>query len=110
MILAITKTYLYNLDPIKPHFYIIKLGFTGVHTIFHFSAQNIDCGYSLEPPRRGGSNEYPQSMFWAEKWKKYQIFFQFFGGEMFNIFEQACFRNGYIYKIKSNEAVSTKIP
>ena len=26
--------------------------------IFHFSAQNIDCGYSLEPPRRGGSNEY----------------------------------------------------
>ena len=31
--------------------------------IFNFSAQNIDCGYSLEPPRRGGSNEYPQSMF-----------------------------------------------
>ena len=26
---------------------------------FHVSAQNIDCGYSLEPPRRGGSNEYP---------------------------------------------------
>ena len=34
--------------------------------IFHISAQNIDCGYSLEPPRRGGSNEYAQSMFWAE--------------------------------------------
>ena len=31
--------------------------------IFHISAQSIDCGYSLEPPRRGGSNEYPQSMF-----------------------------------------------
>ena len=30
--------------------------------IFHISAQNIDCGYLLEPPRRGGSNEYPQSM------------------------------------------------
>ena len=28
-----------------------------------YSAQKIDCGYSLEPPRRGGSNEYPQSMF-----------------------------------------------
>ena len=26
--------------------------------IFYISAQNIDCGYSLEPPRRGGSNEY----------------------------------------------------
>ena len=31
--------------------------------IFLISTQNIDCGYSLEPPRRGGSNEYPQSMF-----------------------------------------------
>ena len=31
--------------------------------IFYISAQNIDCGYSLEPPHRGGSNEYPQSMF-----------------------------------------------
>ena len=30
---------------------------------FHISAQNIDSGYSLEPPRRGGSNECPQSMF-----------------------------------------------
>ena len=35
--------------------------------IFHISAQNIDCGYSLEPPRRGGSNEYPQSMFFEQK-------------------------------------------
>ena len=34
--------------------------------IFQDSAQNIDCEYPLEPPRRGGSNEYPQSMFWAE--------------------------------------------
>ena len=31
--------------------------------IFHISAQNIDCGYSLELPRRGSSNEYPQSIF-----------------------------------------------
>ena len=30
---------------------------------FHISAQNIDFGYSLEPPRRCGSNEYPQCMF-----------------------------------------------
>ena len=37
--------------------------------IFHISVQNIDCGYSLEPPRWGGSNDYPQSMFWAEIWK-----------------------------------------
>ena len=31
--------------------------------IFHISTQNIDCGYLLEPPCRGGSNGYPQSMF-----------------------------------------------
>ena len=31
--------------------------------IFHISAQNIYCEYSLEPPRRGGSNEYPKFMF-----------------------------------------------
>ena len=34
--------------------------------IFHISAQNIDCYYSLEPPRRCGSNKFPQYMFWAE--------------------------------------------
>ena len=31
--------------------------------IIHISAKNIDSGYSLEPPRRDGSNEYSQSMF-----------------------------------------------
>ena len=39
---------------------------------FHISAQNIDCGYSLEPPRQGGSNEYPQSMF-SSKNKKNNV-------------------------------------
>ena len=28
--------------------------------IFYISAQNIDCGYSLEPPHRGGSNKNRQ--------------------------------------------------
>ena len=35
----ITKTYLYNPDPLKPHFYIVKLGFTGVYIIFLISVQ-----------------------------------------------------------------------
>ena len=35
----ITKTYLYNFDPLKPHFHIVKLGFTGVYIIFLISAQ-----------------------------------------------------------------------
>ena len=34
--------------------------------IFLISVQNIDCGYSLEPPRRGGSNEYHNLCFLAE--------------------------------------------
>ena len=33
-----------------PHFYIVKLGHTGVHIVFLFLTQNIDCGYSLELP------------------------------------------------------------
>ena len=37
--------------------------------IFHISAQNKDCGYSLEPFRRGGSNEYTQSMFLSKNKK-----------------------------------------
>ena len=46
----ITKTCLYIFDPLKPHFYIVKLGFTGYTLFFLISAQNIDCGYSLQLP------------------------------------------------------------
>ena len=77
---SITKTRLYNFDPLKPHFYIVKLGFTGVHIIFLIPAQNRDCGYSLEPPRR-----VQQSMFWAGIWKISEVFiwkFSVFGGEI----------------------------
>ena len=35
-----------------------------------FIALNIDCGYTLESPRLGGSNVYPQSMFWSKIKKK----------------------------------------
>ena len=71
--LFITKTYLYNIDPLKPHFYIVKLGFTGVYIIFLFLLKNIDCGYSLEPSHRGGSNEYHNLCF-EQKYEKYQSF------------------------------------
>ena len=66
----ITKTYLYNFDALRPHFYIVKQGFTGVY-IFLISAQKHRLWVLVRTasPRRGGSNEYPQSMFWAEIWK-----------------------------------------
>ena len=41
----------------------IALGYAGVYLIFLFFIQNIHCGYSLEPPRRGASNVYPQCLF-----------------------------------------------
>ena len=34
---------------------------------FNISAQNIDCGYSLEQPRWDGSNEYLQSVYSSKK-------------------------------------------
>ena len=89
----ITKTYLhvYNFDPLKPHFYIVKLGFTGVYIIVLISAQDIDCGYSLELPHRGSSNEYSQSVFWAEIWKILEFFiwkfYIFLLVKIFSIFE-----------------------
>ena len=48
---------------------------------FHISAQNIDCGYLLEPPRRGGSNKYPQSTFLSRNKKNnvYSCKRQFYG-------------------------------
>ena len=37
--------------------------------IFLMFTQNIDFGHTLEPSRRGGYNEYPQSMFWTKNKK-----------------------------------------
>ena len=37
--------------------------------IFHIFVHNIDREYTLEPPRRGGSNEYQQSMFMNKNMK-----------------------------------------
>ena len=37
--------------------------------IFLIFAQNIDRGYTLERPCRGGSNENSQSMFWSKNKK-----------------------------------------
>ena len=45
----ITQTCPCNVDPLTPHFYMVKMGFTGVNIIFYFLLENIECGYSLEP-------------------------------------------------------------
>ena len=67
--------------------------------ILHISDENIDCGYSLEPPRRGGSNEYPQSMFLSRNQTnnvypcKPQFYYIKVGFKGFKIIK-ACFRDG----------------
>ena len=73
----ITKTCLYNFDPLKPHLYIVKLGFTGVYIIFLISAQKhrlwvrVRTAYVLSKNIR---------IFLSEN-------FPFFGCKIFNIFE-----------------------
>ena len=63
---TIMKICLYNFDPLKPHFYIVKLGFTGVYIIFLISAQKHRLWVLVRTASRSGSNEYPQPMFCAE--------------------------------------------
>ena len=62
----IMKTCPCNGYPLKPHFYIMQLGYAGLRLFSYFLLQIIDCGYSLEPPLGGGSNVYPQSIFLAK--------------------------------------------
>ena len=47
----------------------MKIFHSKIFDIFLIYAQNIDCRYTLDPPRRGGSNEYPQSMFLSKNKK-----------------------------------------
>ena len=62
------------LTPLKPILYS-KIGvYRGIHYFSYFCSKHR-FGYSLEPPRRGGSNEYPQSMFWADIWKNIRDFY-----------------------------------
>ena len=82
--------------PLILPFYIVKLGYGGVNLFFSFLLQNIDCWYSLGPPRRGGSNVHPQSMFWSKNKRNIKYFLPkiliFNKKSLYN--EWACFRSG----------------
>ena len=81
--LIITKTYLYNFDILKPHFYIVKLGFTGVYIMLPISAQKHRLWVLDEAVLTGIHN-----LSFEQKYEKYQNFYlSVFGGEIFNIFE-----------------------
>ena len=62
------------LTPLNPLSYSKTGVYRGTYYFFLFLLKNINCGYSLEPSRWGGSNEYPQSMFRTEIWKYIRVF------------------------------------
>ena len=59
--IIIMKICLNTFDPLKTHFYIVKLGFTGVYNIFLFLFKTLIVGTHLNCLT--DSNEYAQSMF-----------------------------------------------
>ena len=63
----IMKTYLYNLDPLKPYFNIVKLGFTGVCIIFLISAK-----------KWGGSKQYPTIYVFSKNMKYISFYLKIF--------------------------------
>ena len=86
IVCPIMKTYLYNFDPLKPHFYIVKLGFPGVYIIFLISAQK----HRLWVLVRTASTSTHNLCFEQKKEKISEFFIwkvSFFCGKIFNIFE-----------------------
>ena len=84
----ITKICLYNVDPLKPHFYIVKLGFTGVNIIFLVSAQNHRLWVLVRTASAVLTSTHNLCL--EQKYEKYQFLsenFHFFGGKIFSIFE-----------------------
>ena len=87
------------MSPPKFEYFQIKTN----SVIFRISAQIIDCGYSLEPPRRGGSSDFSQSMFFLSEIRKimytpvnpqcYYIKVGFKGVKII----QACFRDDFVF-------------
>ena len=81
----ITKIRLYSFDLLKPHFYIVKLGFTWVYINFNIFAQKHRVWVLVTLSCRGGSNEY-HNLFFEQKYENYQIFFiwkfSVFGGKI----------------------------
>ena len=71
----ITKTHLYNFDPLKPHFYTVKLGFTGVYIIFLISAQKHRLWVPVRTDAEAiltGTTIYV----FEQKYEKYQTFYR----------------------------------
>ena len=104
---SITRTYLYNFDPLKPHFYIEKLGCTEVYIIFFFiSAQKRRLWVLARTASARQFLRVPRINVLSRNMKNIRIFIwifffgwlkSVFGGQIFNIFKKACFRNDWAH-------------
>ena len=92
----ITKTRLYNFDPLKPHFYIVKLGFTGVYLIFLFLLKNIDC---VEAVLTSTHN-----LCFEQKYEKYQNFLS--ENFHFLVVKFPVYLNRHVFVMKSTDHVN----
>ena len=98
MILGTTKTCLYNVDYLKPHFYTVKLGFTWVYFIFLIS---VGTRYN-RLAEADLTSIYNLCV--SRNMKNIRIFirkFSVFGGKSFSIFEYLPFID-LIYILKHN--------
>ena len=79
------KTYFYKSDSLKPHFNIVKLGFTGVY-IFLISAQKQRLCILIKTASASTHNLCFEQKY-EKKNKNFYLKTFTFGGEIFNIFE-----------------------
>ena len=91
MLQSITKTCLYNFDPLKPHFYVVKLGFTGVYIIFLISAQKHRLWVLVRTASLRRFQRVPTIYILSRNMKNIRFFFiwnlSFCGGKIFSVFE-----------------------
>ena len=67
----ISKTCLYNFDPLKPHFYTVKLGFTGVYIISFISAQKHRFWVLFRTASKGVLTS-THNLYFEQKFENYQ--------------------------------------
>ena len=88
---VITKTCLYNFDPLKPHFYIVKLGLVGVYIILFTSAQKHRLWVLVRNASLRRFSRVPTIYVLSRNMKISESFylkiFSFFSGKIFSTFE-----------------------
>ena len=84
---TITKTCLYNVYSLKPHFYTVNLGFAGVYIIVFISANKHKLWVLV---RTEAVLTSPHTLCFEQKYEKYPNFYLkilSFGGKILSIFE-----------------------